>query len=109
MLGGLEKLVVKYPGSFGNWACFYLELVAGTSEIVIIGEEPENLHLEVLKQFIPHRVIMMANNSSDEWPLLRGKNSYERPAVFLCSNYSCLPPVFSVKDLMSLINSPQNR
>jgi uncharacterized protein YyaL (SSP411 family) len=98
---------VKYPGSFGNWACLLLEMTAGTNEIVLTGTGYEQLLPAILKEYIPHKVIVgSADTGRDDFiPLLKHKPSTGVPSVWLCRNYTCHPCVFSVKELISLINS----
>jgi uncharacterized protein YyaL (SSP411 family) len=42
----------------------------------------------------------------DEFPMLANKLVAKTPAIYLCRNYTCQQPVFSVNDLMALINKP---
>jgi len=46
---------------------------------------------------------MVSAESDKSFPLLNEKAATERMAIYLCKNFSCLQPVFSVPDLMSLI------
>ncbi len=104
MLSSLGSAITRYPTSFGIWTCLLQEVISGTNEIAIVGQVSENLHQELLKHYIPHRVVMMSYDPDPEFPLLTGKPATNPPSVYLCRNYTCLPPVFSVNDLISLIN-----
>ena len=104
MLSSLGSAITRHPTSFGIWACLLQEVISGTNEIAIVGQVSENLHLELLKHYIPHRVVMMSFDSDPGFPLLTGKPATNPPSVYLCRNYTCLHPVFSVNDLISLIN-----
>jgi uncharacterized protein YyaL (SSP411 family) len=64
--------------------------------------------MQVLSFFIPHKVLMVASVSSRGFPLTEGRPVDGEASVYLCSNYTCQLPVFSAKDLMSLINRGQN-
>jgi uncharacterized protein len=105
MLGTLSRAVIKYPGSFGNWACFLQELANTTFEIAITGLSPANVHFEVLENYIPHRVLITSSGETGQYPHLAGKEPLEQTLVYLCSDYACSAPVFSAKALMLLINS----
>ncbi len=103
MLFSLGNAVLRYPGSFAVWAGYWLEVVAGTNELAIVGEGFETLHKAVLGLYIPHRILMAAK-AEKAWPLLTGKNADEVPLVYLCRDYTCQSPVSNVKALITLIN-----
>ena len=109
MMSSLGKAVVRHPTSFGNWACLLQELIVGTSEIAVVGEQFATFLEEVIGQYIPHRVLMASNTSDKNYQLLAQKQGAEKTMIYLCRNYTCLNPVFSAKDLMSLINSYKNQ
>ncbi|MBL7746640.1 MAG: thioredoxin domain-containing protein, partial [Chitinophagaceae bacterium] len=109
MVSSLGLAVVRYPTSFGNWGCLLQEIVAGTSEIAIIGGGFLKTMAEVLAEYIPHRVLMASDRVNPDFPLLIGKSANEQTTIYLCRNYTCLNPVFSAKELMLLINKGKNR
>ena len=107
MIMGLGNAIITYPTSFGNWACLLLEMITGTNEIVIMGSDNSGLQAEIHQQYIHHRIIMSSVTANPDFPLLAEKDPGKTPSIFLCRNYTCKLPVFSVKDLISLINKPQ--
>ena len=109
MISSLGKAIVRYPTSFGNWACLFQELIAGTSEIAVVGENFSALLGELIGQYMPHRVLMASNCPNKNYQLLAQKPISENTAIYLCRNYTCLNPVFSAKELMLLINSSKNQ
>lgn len=108
MVASLGNGLTRYPTSFGNWACLLQEMVEGTNEIAILGEGYQVLQNEVLRKYIPHKVLMAAGLGQKEYPLLASKTVVSRTAVYLCRNYTCQLPVFSANELMLLINRAQN-
>ena len=104
MVGGLERLVTKYPGSFAVWAALFQEIIFGTKEIALMGKTPESLHKTLLAVYIPHRILMAAKEA-ETWPLLSGKTLGDDTNIWLCQNYACRLPVQTVEALMVLINS----
>lgn len=107
IISSLGKAILHYPTSFANWACLLLEIIMGTDEIVIIGNDFSGIHSELLGQYFPHRVLMASEKADPGFPLLAEKPVIDTAAIFLCRNYTCQHPVFSAKDLISLINKPQ--
>ncbi len=102
----LEKAIVKYPGSFGCWADYFLTELNGIEEIAIIGDQYQQILIDVISEYIPFRVVQAAPKPTKDWALLRGKPESRSYHLFLCRNYVCLPPVFSLRELIALINRP---
>lgn len=103
MISSLGNAIVHYPTSFGSWACIFLEITSGTNEISIISNDPQPILIQVLKEFIPHKIIMSASDGSNSFPLLTGKEKSNEMALYLCRNYSCENPVSSISALIDLI------
>ncbi len=108
MISSLGLAIIRYPASFGNWACLLQEKIAGTNEIAVIGNNFSTIHAELLNFYIPHRVLMASKTADSTFPLLAEKPVTNTSTIYLCRNYTCLNPVFSAKDLISLVNRPQN-
>ncbi|HEU5165819.1 MAG TPA: thioredoxin domain-containing protein [Chitinophagaceae bacterium] len=103
MITSLGNAIVRYPTSFGSWACSLLEISIGTNEIVIISNEAQHILTQVLKEYIPHKVIMTAEEGSNSFPLLSGKEKSKEMALYLCRDYTCENPVASISALIDLI------
>jgi len=103
MISSLGNAIVRYPTSFGSWACSLLEISIGANEIVIISEEPQHILTQVLKEYIPHKIIMAAADGSNSFPLLSGKEKSKETALYLCRNYTCENPVSLISALIDLI------
>ena len=104
MTGALGNLVIKYPGSFGFWACVMTELTYGTREIAITGTGHFEQLKEILQLYIPNRVLMAGPGGAD-FPLLAGKEAAGKTNIWLCQNYSCQAPVQTAGELRTLIDS----
>lgn len=103
MINSLGNAIIRYPTSFGVWACLLLELTNGTNEIAILSNEPQAALSQILKKYIPHKIMMSSASSSNDYPLLSGKESAGKTTLYLCRNYSCKKPVSTVDALMELI------
>ena len=100
----LSKAIIQHPNSFGVWAGLLLEKRAGTHEIVVLGEQSDEILPKVLKNYIPHKVFQASQKADNSYPLLANKATGTEPYLYLCSNNTCFPPVFSEFELISLIN-----
>ena len=105
MAASLGMAIVRYPSSFGNWACLLQEYHFGTHEISVVGKDYNKLKNSILKEYIPHRLLVASPFSEADFPLLLGKDPSGKTAIWLCKNYACQAPVESVAELMSLIDN----
>ena len=103
MVTSMGKAVTRYPTSFGIWNNLLMEILTGTKEIAIVGNNALELHVQLIKEFIPHRVLMASKKADNTFPLLNGKEATDPASIYLCKEFSCLKPVITLKDLMSLI------
>ena len=103
MMSGLGNAIIKYPTSFGVWVGLLQEISVGTAEIVITGKNPAEVHRDVLKMYLPHKVVMVTSEASI-YPLLSGKPVTPKTNIWLCKNNSCQAPVSSAEQLITLID-----
>jgi uncharacterized protein YyaL (SSP411 family) len=103
MITSLARLTTQYPTSFGVWATLLTEMICGTEEITVIGENNLSLGEQVLAEYIPHKVFMAPSKPHVELPLLVGKTPTNPPLIYLCRSYSCLNPVARVSQLLELL------
>jgi uncharacterized protein YyaL (SSP411 family) len=104
MLESLLQPVVRYPGSFGVWAAFLLELVNGTHEIVVLGDHAFVEAQDLLAAYIPNKIVQIALRPDETQPLMRGKTEESGTTWYLCRNYTCLRPVKTLPELMQLLD-----
>jgi hypothetical protein len=109
MVSSLLNAIIKYPTSFGNWLCLLYEIMTGTNEIAIVGPQFSGIQSGLLSRFIPHRVLMASGSGNPGFPLLADKSAITNTGIWLCSNYTCQLPVFSVNELIALINRHHRR
>jgi uncharacterized protein YyaL (SSP411 family) len=105
MCAGLQQAVHRYPGSFGVWATLILSIVGGIAEIAIIGKDVNSVRRELLRHFIPFRVLQSAHEANSVFPLLANKPSSPDTQIYLCKNYQCSAPVNKVSDLIRLLKN----
>jgi uncharacterized protein YyaL (SSP411 family) len=96
MCSGLKDVVIRYPGSFGIWAMVMQALSKGVPEIAAVGGNLDTVLKDLLRTFIPLRIIQSSPSESKEFPLLAGKPSSAETMIYLCKDYSCQTPVNEV-------------
>ncbi len=104
MTKGLATVAVKYPTSFGIWLSGLYQQISGTKEIVLIGNFESSLE-ELLAQPLFHSIVMAAPKADELFPLLKDKDTNQALALFLCENYACQRPVFSIADLLKQLSN----
>jgi uncharacterized protein len=96
----LARVITGYPTSFGTWGCLFMEKVYGTNELVILGKDYKKFLKEVIAAFIPHKVLISLHDPDQDFPILKGKDVKGATQIFLCKDYTCLAPFFSLQDLL---------
>jgi uncharacterized protein YyaL (SSP411 family) len=59
----------------------------------------------LLKEYIPHKVIMSGTSESNAYPLLSGKGNNGETSLYYCKNYACEKPVSTTDELLALLRS----
>ncbi len=104
LVKSLSEIIIKYPTSFGNWACVLIDQAAIINELVVIGKEFEPLRDELLQNFIPNKVLQCAEISGEvAFPLLQNRDIISEPLIYLCRNYTCKLPNKNVQVILEEI------
>lgn len=107
LFSSLSAIVKKYPTSFGVWATFIQSLAFGIPEIAIVGPEFAEKRKELLRRFIPIRILQSEGRENNDFPLLAGKPVDGETRIYLCRNYSCNQPVILVRDLFEQLKGQE--
>ena len=104
MARSMGELPIRYPTSFGIWLSFIHEIIAGTKEISIVGNQWKEYLVELLREYIPYKILMAFEEGLPGYPMLAGKGQKDQTIIYLCTNYECAQPVDSIKRLNSLLS-----
>jgi len=104
MCAGIKDVVQSYPGSFGVWAMVMQALRAGVPEIAVTGKGSETILNEILRIFIPFKVLQSSPLQTTGFPLLEGKAFSAFPIIYLCKNYTCQAPVNDLPAFQKLLD-----
>ena len=102
MVESLKTIIVKHPGSFGVWTSTAFNIAAGINEIAIIGINLMPILDNVLLQYLPNKVLQSNFNNSN-MPLIKNRKISEEISIYLCLNFVCKKPVYSVQALLQEI------
>ena len=104
---GINKLIIKYPSSFGVWATVIQAVTYVIPEVVITGEKLNRIRKELLSNFIPFKVFQSCSLENNYFPLLKGKPVTKEPLIFLCKGYACQPPVTEIAEFIQFLKKVQ--
>lgn len=103
MIRTLNDVIIKYPGSFGVWLSLLFEMIDGTKEIVVLGEEWGNYLQKIIAVYISHKLVQAAKVPLPGYPLLHDKPETSETRIYLCENYVCRQPVNTIQELVRLL------
>ena len=108
MLMAVKDSVLKYAPSFARWAEAVLWEVFPPTEIAVTGTDAKEIAAEINTFFAPNKVIMAASQPSDaRFPLLEAKD-FGTTAIYVCRNFACEVPVFSVAEYVKKFKIREN-
>ncbi len=102
LLASVLPHIERYPSAYSNWVMLLLEQVWGTYEIAITGAEAGGLRAEIVKNYIPNKIILGGTKGS--LPLLRDKFG-DITQIFVCKDKTCGLPALTVADALTQINA----
>ena len=104
LIHSLKNAIVKHPTSFAVWAMAIQQVVHEFQEIVVTGKTAKSWLKQINQRYIPNKILQLAENEVQKFPMLRGK-TYDEYQVFfyLCKNYACNQPLTSFDDLLAIV------
>lgn len=109
LIASIAPAMFRYPTSFGVWAGQYMKIVNGMKEIVVTGENFEDIHFDILHNFMPGRILQLSAYPDESFPLLTGKEFTRPHLIYLCENYVCRPPVNNLSGLIQQLENDNSR
>lgn len=103
MIKQINSIAEKYPVSFAYWCLNLQALIKEFKEIVITGRECLKVLKQILREYIPVKIIQSSNIENNYWPLLRGKTFSYQTYIYLCEGYKCLDPVKTAEEFKKKI------
>ncbi len=93
----------RYPQAFGRSLATLEFYFNPTREIVILGEKGNALEKEIWKDFLPNKVVVLADGATENGefiPLLKERTLIDgKPTAYVCENFACQKPVTSAEEL----------
>jgi uncharacterized protein YyaL (SSP411 family) len=97
MLSKIQKIMLADVQWVTNWAALFCQRVSPTAEIVIVGEDADELRKDLDRFFVPNKV-MMGTNGPSGLPLVQHKTDINgKTAIYVCYDKTCQLPVTAVE------------
>jgi uncharacterized protein YyaL (SSP411 family) len=99
--------VKRHPQGFGR-ALSSLEFhISSVREVVVIGDEGNELEREVRRRYLPDAIVARAGESGERSiPLLEGRIAVDgKPTAYVCENFVCQRPVTTAEELGKMLDS----
>jgi uncharacterized protein YyaL (SSP411 family) len=102
MVGSMRKMLLQYPASFSIWAQSFMVLAMDFTVLVAIGEETQKAIPELLKPFLPLKMVLFPTKADPNLNWTTGKELFENQ-YFVCKYGTCSPPVSNLSDYLAII------
>lgn len=101
MLRTVQPQFNTYPQGYSNWLNLMLNFTHAFYEIAIMGQNAEELHLEFLRNYLPH-TILAGSTEESELPLLRNRLKEDKDLIYICSEGKCELPMESTSEAIKM-------
>lgn len=103
MLSKMSRLILTDVQWVTNWAALYCQRVTPTVEVVIVGENADDIRKDFDRFFIPNKIVAGTTTSST-LPLLENRTPLNNEtAIYICYDKTCQLPVTSVEKALELV------
>jgi uncharacterized protein YyaL (SSP411 family) len=100
----VSKLTSAEPYYMAHWASLSILSSIGLTEIAIIGPEVNEFKKSLLPYLLPSTVILGSSDGKSSIPLLQHPIPVDgKTAIYICRDFTCLAPVYSVEESLKLI------
>jgi hypothetical protein len=102
MLYHVTDELISYGAGYSNWGMLMLWFTQPMYEVVIVGNDVEEMRKEFGKHYLPN-VIFAGSKSKSDLPLLKERFVENKTVIYICENKTCGMPVNNVKDALTQI------
>src|SRR6185369_7775833 len=97
MASKLSGIIIQEPVYMSNWGILFSEITQGTNEVVIVGEEMDEMRKEIQSNYLPF-ALFLGTKSKSKLPLFEGREVKEKTMIYVCKDKVCQLPVGNMQD-----------
>jgi uncharacterized protein YyaL (SSP411 family) len=86
LLRNVVGQIAKYGSSYSNWCSLLLNEIFAINEVAIVGDQAEELRLEMEKNYVPNKIMLGGKKGS--LPLLQDKFTADTH-IYVCKDKTC--------------------
>lgn len=90
----LDELA-SYGAGYSNWGCLALNLAMPFREVVIVGNNVDEIFLSLHKHYFTNTILAVSEKASES-PLLKNRWKKGETLIYICKNNTCRLPVTNV-------------
>lgn len=98
MLKNVEDRLVSYNRFKYNWDYLYSLIANKSEEIVVIGENAQQILKELHSRFLPG-VLVCGSSTKSDLPIFKDRHKKDKTLIYRCKNNTCELPVENLEAL----------
>lgn len=106
MLSSVVPLLKEDAYAYANWSMLLTRTVYPYYEVAIVGNDAEELLLDLSKKNIPNSLLVGSSSDSD-LALFKDRYFEDGTFIYVCQDNACKLPVKSVKEAVQLLQPDQ--
>ena len=103
MLTNLKAEVIINPHNYSNWLHLYISYTNPFYEVVINGENTDNLKKDFIKNYLPNTVLAGSKKENSIIPLLENKFVGDETLIYVCTQGYCKRPLSISNEVLKLL------
>ena len=85
----MSRRVLDNPLYLSHWAELMLYIKGDFFELVTAGPDAEEIHRQLIREYLPHTVLAFSTVPRESDMLFRGRCRDDRTQIFVCRDNSC--------------------
>lgn len=102
MVGKLQSKIAKHPSAYSNWIQLINWINYGFNQVVISGKNTNECYSNISSIYTPNAMVFQAQPDT-MLPLLKEKTSTNELKIYVCKDYTCGLPLYSVEETINTI------
>lgn len=104
MLNLFTSELAGYGSGYSNWGCLALNLTKPFKEVVIVGNNVDEIFLNLHKHYFTNAILAVSESSSDN-PLIKNRWKSGETLIYVCKNNTCGLPTTNVVDALKQLEA----